>query len=288
MKYNVYIFLITVFWVCSGVSGNYRSDIKDANKDFENGDYEQSLKKYMDIDVEHPGNPLVEYNIGSALYKQERYDEAIEHFEKAILDSGQELKAKANYNIGNSLYKQGVQSESAGKLDESIEKMKNAVEYYKQALHNNSSDEDVKYNIEFVQQEIKRIINKIKDQQDKQQNQDKQDQQQQNQQNQQQQGQQQKQQDQQKDNDGQQQKQQGEKEQEDQKEKDKEEQKGFKAQEDKKDKGEKDQQDQEQKQGQELSKQEAQRLLDSLPDKDKERKKQPVKRGYLGEVEKNW
>ena len=287
MKYSVYIVFMMIFLICSGFTDSYRSDIKDANKNFETGDYEQSLKKYMDIDVEHPGDPLVEYNIGSALYKQERFDEAIEHFEKAILDSGQELKAQANYNIGNSLYQQGIQSESAGKLDESIEKMKNAVEYYKQALHNDSSDADAKYNIEFVQQEIKRILNKIKDQQ---QNQDQQQQQKQNQQQQeqqQQQGKQQKQQDQQKDNDGQQQKQ-GEKEQEDKKDEDKEKQEGFKAQEDKKDQGEKDKQDQQQKQAQELSKQEAQRLLDSLPDKDKEQKKQRVKRGYLGEVEKNW
>ncbi|MCD6460000.1 tetratricopeptide repeat protein [bacterium] len=273
MNYKIFFVLITVFLFECGFTNNFRSKIKEANKDYENADYEKSLKKYMDINVEHPGNALVEYNIGNTLYKQKRYDEAIEHFEKASVNSDIKLKSKTNYNIGNSLYQQAIQSESAGKLDESIKKMKNAVEYYKQALHNNPSDKDVKYNIEFVQQEIKRILNKIKEQQKNQKNKQNQKK-----------NQQQQQQCQQKDNDGQQKNKSQDK-------KEQQKKQGYRAQKDQKDKtnkGEKDKKNQPAKKGQELSKQEAQRLLDSLPDKDKKRKKQRVQRGYLGKVEKNW
>lgn len=291
MKYRktaLIICLSMVLFAVSAQAKSMRSAIKDANQLYQQEQYDEALQQYMDIQVEHPGEPILDYNIGNTLYQQGRFDEAIEHYEKTALNGDQQLTAQAHYNIGNSLYQKALQTESTGKLDESINQMKEAVESYKYALQKNPDDTDIKYNIEFVQQEIKRLLDKIKEQQQQQQGQQKQQQQQgEKQDQQQQQGQQQQQQGEKQDTQDQQQ-QQGAQQQQAQQENDGEKQEGkdFKATEDKEDQQE--QQGGRQKEAQELSEQEAARLLETLPDADKRRQQQQPRKGYLGEVEKNW
>lgn len=256
-----------------------RTDINEAKTLYEQEQYDEALKRFMDTEIENPGEPILDYNIGNTLYKQNRYDEAIEHYEKVLLNADNQLSFQANYNIGNCMYNKAVQTESTGKLDVSIEEMRKGLDYYKSALSKNPDDMDTKFNTEFLQKEIKRLLDKINQQQKDQKNQQK-DQQQQNsdQQQQSQKGQQcdkqdkdkkEKQQSAEKENDGQCQQAQKQDDQSD-KEKNKQREKT------------------EQKQEQELTKKEAERLLKNMPDMDKKRKKQKNNRGYLGEVEKDW
>lgn len=288
-----------------------RGKMKEAMPQYEQGDYEQALDTLMDVEVEHPGEPIIDYNIGNTYYKQERYDEAIEKYQQAILNGSAQLKSMAHYNIGNSLYRQSQQSESAGTLDEALQQMRESLEAYKAALADQPDDTEVKQNIELVQRSIKRLLDKIKQQQEQQQQQGQQGQQ--DQQQNQQQGQQQQsgQGQQQKDQQGQQQQgQQGDQQQE---QGDEQEEQGkqarqeqdndsgaekendgkgaFKADKDKQqqEQGEQERQgkESEEKQGEQLSPQEAQRLLDHLPEHKKKSNRQ-LQRGYSGEVEQNW
>lgn len=295
------LILWLMFPFITGIAGSLRTGVKEANKFYESKNYEEALKKFMDLEVEHPGDALLNYDIGNTLYQQKRYDEAIEHYQKAILNGAPELRAQASYNIGDSYYRKGMQSESAGKLGEAIDFMKKGVEEYKSSLKINSDDRDTKCNIEFVQREIKRLLNKMKEQSQQQQgqnqqqqNQQQQQQQQQGGQGQQQQGQKNQQQQQQqgaqakqeKENEGQ--KQAGEKENESRKQAAEKENEGQ-QQSQSAQAGKNEEQKGEQKKGQQLSKQEAERLLSNLPDKEKRKiQKQQDNRGYLGEVEKNW
>ncbi|MDX9701647.1 MAG: tetratricopeptide repeat protein [Candidatus Auribacterota bacterium] len=262
-----------------------RIAVKDANMLYDQQLYDEALQKYMDIQVEHPGEPILDFNIGNTLYKQQRFDEALEHYEKAVLNADQSLRARTNYNIGNTFYQKALQTETTGKLDESINLMREAVEYFKSALNQQPDDPDTKYNIEFVQQEIKRLLDKIKEQQEQQQNQ-------QGQQGEGEQQEQQTQQGQQGQNEQEQQEgkeaQQGQEGQQDKEsdDTDKQSDSAFKADpdKDKQQKGGKE----DKKEAQELSEQEAGRLLDKLPDADKRKTTRQPQKGYLGEVEKNW
>ena len=108
------------------------------------------------------------YNLGTALYRQERYDEAAQYF-KGVAEqpsADAKLRAKAYHNLGNSLMKQEKYSES--------------VNAFKNSLKLDPSDLDTKYNLEYAKQKLK--------QQQQQQQQNQQNQDQQNQQNQQNQG----------------------------------------------------------------------------------------------------
>ncbi len=159
-----------------------RSAVRDGNRAYEKGKYsdaEVEYKKALEKDAKsHAGL----FNLGDALYKQQRYDEAMREYNNAASSTrDRENKGNSYYNLGNSLFR-------ANKLQESIEA-------YKQALRTNPDDEDARYNLQLAldrlkqqQQQNKNQQKNQKDQQqNKQQNQDQKQNQNQNQQQQQQQ-----------------------------------------------------------------------------------------------------
>jgi len=156
-------------------------------------------KKFADAEVNFkkgaektPESFEAKFNLGDALYKQQRYDEAIKSFQSAFVNvRSDEERAKLYHNVGNSLLKS--------------QKIKESIGAYKEALKLNPNDQETKYNLSYAlnmqnnpdqnQQQKDQNKDQNKDQQDqKQQNQDQQqqDQQKQDQQKQEQQSQQQK------------------------------------------------------------------------------------------------
>lgn len=120
-------------------------------------DAEVNFKKAIEENTE---TFSAHYNLGSALYKQERYDEAIKSYQNALsLAESEGQKSQIFYNRGNALLK-------SQKLQESIDS-------YKEALKINPNDLEAKYNLSYA-------LELMKNQQDQQQNQN-QDQQDQNQ-----------------------------------------------------------------------------------------------------------
>jgi Ca-activated chloride channel family protein len=90
-----------------------------------------------------PGN----FNLGDALYKQKKFDNAAQKFtEIASSSENKSVKAQAYHNLGNSLLE-------AKKLEESIEA-------YKKSLLNNPKDDQTRYNLAYAQEKLKQQQNK--------------------------------------------------------------------------------------------------------------------------------
>ncbi len=86
-------------------------------------------------------NPQAIYNLGNAIYQQERYEEAVRHFEAAAEQATDaQVRAKAFHNLGNAHYR-------AQALDKSIEA-------YKNALRLNPGDIDTKRNLTLALQSL--------------------------------------------------------------------------------------------------------------------------------------
>jgi len=117
-------------------------------------DAEVNFKKGL---TNSPKNLEANFNLGDAFYKNQRYDEAIDAFQKSLsLSIDKNFKSKIYHNIGNSFLKQN-------KFDESIEA-------YKNALKLNPNDEQTKYNLSYALQQKKdnkKDKNKDKDKKDK-------------------------------------------------------------------------------------------------------------------------
>ena len=204
-----------------------------------------------------------EFNLGDALFKQGRYDDARQKFESIIEDpkTPPTIKGYAHFNIGNAHLQEFAQDpqENKDKIDESIES-------YKQALRMNPKDANARFNLEFARN--------LKQKQQKQQQQQQQEQQDQDQNK--------------EEKEDQKQDQNKDKEQEQNKDKDKE-QKGENQEKDNKQEKEEEKGQEEKKD--EISKEEAERLLKALENKEEElqedRKDQKVKGGRVI-IEKDW
>ncbi|GBD90828.1 tetratricopeptide repeat protein [bacterium BMS3Abin04] len=118
-------------------------------------------KKYSDSEVdfkkgiENDAESFEGYfNLGDALYKQGRYNEALEALKKSYsLAKTDRQKENVYYNVGNTLLK-------AKKYAESIDA-------YKNALKINPKDLDAKYNLSYALQMMKNQKNKNKNNKNK-------------------------------------------------------------------------------------------------------------------------
>ena len=155
MTYKTYIFIVlTLGSFFSLIAQSERKMTRNGNTNYETGNfidaeinYKKALEKNSDL-LE------AQFNLGDALVKQERFDEALEAFEKVSASTeNQNLKADALHNKGNVLLSQ--------------QDLEGAIESYKDALRINPKDHETRYNYAYV----KKLLD---EQQQQQQNQDQQ------------------------------------------------------------------------------------------------------------------
>ncbi|MFP4041448.1 MAG: tetratricopeptide repeat protein [Bacteroidales bacterium] len=160
-KFGILFFinLITVL----GFSQSERKHIRQGNDDFTEKNFVNSEVAYRRAVEENPESFEAHFNIGDALYKQEKYQEAAKQFSELVDDDlDKDKAAKVYHNLGNSLL-------NAGKIKESIEA-------YKKALKNNPGDIETKHNLTHALKKLKQQEQEDQqDQKDKNQQQDQQD-----------------------------------------------------------------------------------------------------------------
>jgi hypothetical protein len=167
------------------MAANGAGIVNDANKLYNEGEYEKAFEKYKEAEEKIPESDIIGFNKGAALYKKKEFDESLESFSGVLVTEDPELEAKANYNIGNIKYRQAKSSETT--KEGSAKRLYNeSLDYYKRAIELDESDIDAKYNYEFVKREMKEFKEKQEQpppkqeqQQENKQNQDQQQQQQQ-------------------------------------------------------------------------------------------------------------
>lgn len=164
---NLLIYLIFLALVNQLQAQSGKSEIRQGNRHFKNEKFDAAELSYRKALEEKKATQIAEFNLGDALYRQEKFEEAGRQFEAAAAnDAVKTNSAKALHNLGNSLLQ-------AGKIEESIEA-------YKSALRKNPGDLDTKYNLTYAQMmKKKQDQQKEKDEQsDKNEQGDKKDQQQ--------------------------------------------------------------------------------------------------------------
>ncbi len=106
---------------------------------------ELSYRRALEKDKESPG---ARFNLGNALYKQERFDEALRYFGELSEEVDDPLnKSKIYHNMGNSMLL--------------LQQIEQSIEAYKEALRNNPDDQESRYNLAFAQH----LLDEMEDQQ---------------------------------------------------------------------------------------------------------------------------
>ena len=132
--------------LATSAQASLRSKINKGNNAFKRDNFQEALKYYRDAQVDSPESHEVHFNMGAALYKNKKYEDAMKEYEKATYSKDLTLQADSYYNMGNTLYRMG--------------KLPEAIQYYKKALEINPDDQDAKYNIEFIQRKLKERLKK--------------------------------------------------------------------------------------------------------------------------------
>ncbi|PQA90576.1 aerotolerance regulator BatC [Chryseobacterium shigense] len=147
----IFLSFLIAFSFSSVVFGqeNYRTLVYEGNQKFNGKDYDGASSKYMEAVKTNDKDFTAHYNLGNALYKSKKYEEAKAEFDKAQkLSQTLPDKTAALHNLGNT-YMQMNQPEKAA-------------DYYKQALKQNPYNEATRKNYE-----IAKLKEKEKEQQQK-------------------------------------------------------------------------------------------------------------------------
>jgi len=147
-------------WAGSAMGDSFSSLNKKGNRAYKRGQeltqegekkkaveaWEEALRYYRDAEIERPENPELSYNIGNAIYRQEKYEDALERYFKALSSDELEHQAWTHYNLGNALYRGGKYPE--------------AIQAYQECLELTPEDQDAKFNLEFVRKKMKEMLDK--------------------------------------------------------------------------------------------------------------------------------
>ena len=141
---------------------------REAARLYDEGKFDDAATKYNQALVDEPDSSLLHFNLGDAEYRRKEYEASARAFASLPED------AAAQYNQGNALYQIGLAAEQA-KPQDALQKWAEALVAYRRAIATDPSDEDAKFNYEWVSRKIDELKKKLEEQQ---QNQDQQNQQQ--------------------------------------------------------------------------------------------------------------
>ena len=245
------LFLITIVSVTPLSAQTQHKFLKKADSAYERGTYSTAEENYRKAN-EKSQNTNATYNLGNAIFKQDRLEEAVEKYQSAAeMTNDPQLKSNAFHNLGNAHY--------------GLQQFDKSVEAYKNALRVNSKDLETKKNLAMAQRQL-RIQQQQQQQQENKENEDqenKEDQEQQKQQEQQQ-------------------------EQQENEEEKKDEEQEQEQQQDQEQEG-KEEEEKEQQQPQDLSKQEAEKLLQIIEQEEqKVQEKLRRKQSQPNKSDKDW
>ena len=121
---------------------NEKEIIKKGNEAYSKNEFDKAATEYKKVTAKTPEKATAQYNLGNALYKNKKTDEAVNAYDNAAGNlTVKDYKGKAFYN-------KGVVLQNNKKIPECIAA-------YKKALKLNPQDEDARQNLQKALQQIK-------------------------------------------------------------------------------------------------------------------------------------
>jgi len=160
--------VVTVVIVLLALGLSSKAYCSKGEEAFARGEYLQASEFYRKKLEDSPNDPKLHYNYGTAAFKNNLYDDAIEAFSKALKSDDIELQKKSYYNRGNSYYQKGVETEQADPKA-TIGSWHQALDSLQAVLKLDPGDADARHNHEIIKKRLEEL--EKQQQQDKQQDQ---------------------------------------------------------------------------------------------------------------------
>jgi len=130
-----------------------RENVREGNELYNQLKFKEAEIAYKKGLSKSPNYPAASYNLGNAIYQQDRNKEAVSQFELVEKTFTKKMsKAEAYHNMGNSFMKE--------------KQYEKAVEAFKNSMRNNSKDEETRYNLAMAQELLEKQQQDNKDNKD--------------------------------------------------------------------------------------------------------------------------
>lgn len=139
MKIKIILHFAFVFLLFNFANGQTpESLIRKGNKKYKKEDFKDSEMYYRKSLEQDNNNKKAMFNLGDALFEQDKFDEASKMFEVVgVTSEDKEIQSKSYYNLGNSYYES--------------QKFNEAIDSYKKSLILDPNNEDARYNLVMAQ-----------------------------------------------------------------------------------------------------------------------------------------
>ena len=151
MRHKCFIcFLILSVSVLVGWIGGWNRTMQTGHKAYLHGNYQAAQNAFQAATLQKPDNPVAHYNLGSALYRNGKFDKAAQAFQEALAKHNRKTDPTLNlahiyYNFGNAQFKTGD--------------FRRAIEAYKHTLRLNPQDTDAQHNLTLALQRLQQQKN---------------------------------------------------------------------------------------------------------------------------------
>jgi Ca-activated chloride channel family protein len=143
-----------------------------ARRHYEAGRFEAARRDYQRLLEAAPDDARLQYNTGTAAHRAQRFAEATNALQSALLSSDPQLLQRAYYNLGNSFYRLGEKTED---LNARLQHWEQALEHYNSALKLSQRDADTRFNRDLVAKKLEELKKQMPPPQSKQDQQSKED-----------------------------------------------------------------------------------------------------------------
>lgn len=124
-------------------------DLERGNRLYREGRYAEAVEAYESALRSGTSTPQLFYNLGTALVRLGRYQEAETYLQRALTGVDPELRRRSFFNLG-SRFLEAARGDAPAPGEELLE---NAIEAYKRALRLDPNDVDAKWNLELALRE---------------------------------------------------------------------------------------------------------------------------------------
>lgn len=127
--------------------GGASQKIRSGNRAWGDGNFQRAEGQYRDALTRDPESTPGRFNLGGALYRQERYQEAYQQYRQLFNRNADSLTmGRIAYNFGNAALQQYLRPPS-GEAAARDQYLKESIEAYSKALRYNPSDANARYNL---------------------------------------------------------------------------------------------------------------------------------------------
>ena len=170
-EYNFLVTLLVILMIGAVQAKSIKKQIAEGNVQYQQGNYDQATETYEQVLKEDPQIAEAQFNKANGLYRQKKFDAAIDAYQKtAVQSTDSDLVSSAKYNLGNSYFNRGM--EQQGEPEKAIKSFEAGIGFWRQAQQLRADDPAAARNIEVARltiQQLKQLLEQQKQQQQQQQ-----------------------------------------------------------------------------------------------------------------------